>query len=77
MKWGNAARNFAIAMTVILGILGIDVYFIANGQETFSETIWFINERSLAFAVFFGVLVGHFFTVPKKENDGSKTDKRV
>ena len=75
IRWGNSARNFAILMTCVLGLLGVDVFFIANGQETFSETIWKINEKSLVVALFFGILVGHFLSVPKKENDGSKTDK--
>lgn len=75
IRWGNSARNFAILMTCVLGLLGIDVFFIANGQETFSETIWSINEKSLGIALFMGILVGHFFTIPKKENNGSKTDK--
>lgn len=66
MNWGNTARNFAILSAVTLGLLGVDVYFFANGQETFSETIWFINEKSLGLALFFGVLAGHFFTVPRK-----------
>lgn len=67
MKWGNTARNFAILMGVGFSILGLDAYFIANGQETFSETVWFINEKSLGIALLFGVLIGHFFTVPKKD----------
>ena len=74
MKWGNTARNFALLMVAVLGLLGIDVYFIANGQETFSETIWALNQKSLGVALFFGVLLGHLFTVPKKENNGSKTN---
>ena len=68
MKWGNSARNFAILMTCVLGLLGVDVFFIANGQETFSETVWSINEKSLGVALFFGVLVGHLFSVPKKDS---------
>ena len=77
MKWGNTARNFALLMVAVLGLLGIDVYFIANGQETFSETIWFINEKSLGVALFLGIIVGHLVTIPKKENNGSKTNRRI
>lgn len=74
MKWGNSARNFAILMTCVLGLLGVDIYFIANGQETFSETIWSLNEKSLGVALFIGVLAGHLLSVPKRENDESKAN---
>lgn len=67
MNWGNTARNFIILMVGTFGLLGLDLYFYVNGQETFSETIWILNEKTLAVALFFGILAGHLVTVPKKD----------
>lgn len=75
MKWGNSARNFIIALSFASTFLGIDLYFYLSGSETFSQTFWHINQFSLFLALGAGVIIGHIFTVPKKENNGSKSDK--
>jgi hypothetical protein len=69
VNWGNSAKSFIILMTAFLSLLGFDLYLYTSGQPTFSESIWDVNQFSLAVALICGTLIGHFFTVPKKERD--------
>ena len=65
MTFKKSGINFIILITFAFVLLGIDAYFFANGQETFSETIWYINQKTLAIAFGVGIVCGHLFTVPK------------
>lgn len=59
------AINFVILITAAFVLLFIDIYLILSGKPTFSETIWSINEKTLALAFGVGMVCGHCFTVPK------------
>lgn len=74
IKWGNSANAFILLITTFLGLLGVDLYFYTSGQPTFSESIWDVNQFSLAVALICGTLIGHIFTVPKNESK-DKGDK--
>lgn len=69
MKWGNSARNFIIMLGFASTFLGIDLYFYLSGSETFSETLWDINQLSLFLSLGAGIIIGHLFTVPNKEKN--------
>lgn len=58
-------HNFILLMVAGLSILLLDLRLFVLKRRTFSETIWTINQRSLALAFIAGVIVGHLFTVPK------------
>lgn len=59
------AINFVILLTAAFVLLFIDIYLILSGEPTFSETIWSINQKTLALAFGVGVVCGHLFSVPK------------
>lgn len=67
MKWGNSARNFIILMVFAFALLFIDLYFYTAGSTTFSETLWGVNQWTLALAFGSGVVVGHVFSVPSAQ----------
>ena len=54
-----------ILLTAAFVLLFIDIYLILSGEPTFSETIWSINQKTLALAFGVGVVCGHLFSVPK------------
>lgn len=64
------AINFVILITAAFVLLFIDIYLILSGKPTFSETIWSINEKTLALAFGVGMVCGHLFTVPRGELPG-------
>lgn len=64
------ARNFTILITAAIILLLCDLYFILNGQPTFSESIWDVNQHTLALAFGVGMVCGHCFTVPKDDVRG-------
>lgn len=36
-----------------------------QGRKTFSDTIWAVNQRTLAVAFAAGLICGHLFTAPE------------
>lgn len=62
---GQEAVNFIILMIFGFGLLFIDLGLWLKGRKTFSETIWFVNQKTLALAFIFGVICGHLFSVPR------------
>lgn len=64
------AINFVILITAAFVLLFIDIYLILSGKPTFSETIWSINQKTLALAFGVGMVCGHCFTVPRGELPG-------
>jgi hypothetical protein len=65
LEFYRKAINFVILMTAAFVLLFIDIGLIVSGRPTFSETIWSLNERTLALAFGVGMVCGHCFTVPK------------
>ena len=61
---GQEAINFIILITAALFVLFADLFMWARGSQTFSQTIWKINQKTLILAFIAGLLVGHLFTVP-------------
>jgi hypothetical protein len=62
MNWDiNFIAFFVFGLTVGL----FDGWLWMQGRKTISERAWGINQHTLAFAFIFGLLAGHFFTVPK------------
>ena len=64
------AINFVILITAAFVLLFIDIYLILSGKPTFSETIWSINQKTLALAFGVGMVCGHLFSVPKDKVRG-------
>ena len=64
MTFSRAAVNFVILMTVAFVLLIVDLVKWQSGQQTWSETIWVVNQHSLAVAFGTGMVCGHCFTVP-------------
>lgn len=62
---GQDAVNFIILMVFCFGLLFLDLGLWLRGRKTFSETIWGVNQATLAVAFALGVLVGHLLTVPR------------
>lgn len=65
MTFAKAARNFIILISIAIGLLLADLYFWAQGQQTWSEAIWGVNQQTLGLAVGVGIVLGHCFTVPR------------
>jgi hypothetical protein len=61
------ARNFTILITAAIILLLFDLHFWTSGQPTFSESIWEVNQHTLALAFGVGMVCGHCFTVPKDD----------
>ncbi len=59
------ARNFVILMAAAFVLLFLDLFLWLNKMETFSETIWGVNQVTISLAFGVGVVCGHLFTVPK------------
>lgn len=70
IQFYRKAINFTILIVAAIALLLYDAYLILNGYPTFSETIWDINQRSLALAFGVGMICGHCFTVPKDNVKG-------
>ena len=62
---GQDAVNFIILMVFSFGLLFLDLGLWLRGRKTFSETIWGVNQRTIAVAFMLGVLAGHLLTVPR------------
>jgi hypothetical protein len=67
MTFTNAARNFTFLMVVAFVLLIVDLYKWQTGGQTWSEAIWAVNQKTLAFSFGVGAVCGHCFTVPKGE----------
>jgi hypothetical protein len=65
MTFSTAARNFVFLMVVAFVLLIIDLYKWQTGNQTWSESIWAVNQKTLAVSFGVGVVCGHCFTVPK------------
>jgi hypothetical protein len=52
-----------IFVLLVLGLFGYEGYTLSNAAEgdTISEIIWTLTEKWPIVAVFFGVLMGHWF----------------
>jgi hypothetical protein len=61
------SRNFIILMVVALTLLIGDLFLLLADQPTFSESIWEVNQHTLALAFGVGMVCGHLFTVPKDD----------
>lgn len=64
-EFNNKARNFIGLMVVAVLLLLIDLRLLLIGSPTFSESIWEVNQHTLALSFGVGVVCGHLFTVPK------------
>jgi hypothetical protein len=65
MTFDSAAMNLIVLLSVGFGLLGVDLYLWIKKRQTFSETIWAVNARSLWVAFIIGVLAGHLVSVPR------------
>lgn len=64
MSFSKAARNFTILIAIAFALLIADLIKWQTGGMTWSESIWTINQRTLAVAFGVGMVCGHLFTVP-------------
>lgn len=64
MTLGQDAINFAVLMVASIALLLFDLWLWQTKRRTFSETIWGVNQVTLAAAFAVGVIVGHLLTVP-------------
>lgn len=64
MTFSRAAWNFVILITVAFVLLIVDLVKWQSGQQTWSEAIWEVNQKTLAVAFGVGMVCGHCFTVP-------------
>lgn len=60
----NPDTNFITLITAALVLLLVDLWLWMQGRKTFSDTIWAVNQWTLAVAFAAGLICGHFFTVP-------------
>lgn len=65
MTFSKAARNFTILIAVAIALLIIDLIKWQTGGMTWSESIWAVNQKTLALSFGVGLACGHCFTVPK------------
>lgn len=65
MNFNQAAKNFIFLMALAFGLLVVDLAFWLTGHQTWSESIWEVNQHTLSFALGVGVVLGHCFTVPR------------
>lgn len=61
----NWALNFTVLFSFGMAVGLFDGLLFMTKRKTISERVWGINQKTLAFAFIFGLLAGHFFTVPK------------
>jgi hypothetical protein len=62
---GQDAVNFTILTIAAAALLFYDLYLWRSKKRTFSETVWGINQVTLALAFACGLIVGHLLTVPR------------
>jgi len=65
MTFSRAARNFTVLIAVAFTLLIVDLIKWQTGGMTWSESIWEINQETLALSFGVGLVCGHCFTVPK------------
>lgn len=65
MTFNQAAKNFVVLITVAIVLLIVDLIKWQTGHPTWSESIWAVNQKSLAVAFGVGMVCGHCFTVPR------------
>ena len=56
--------NFIALITLAIGLLLVDLWLWAQKEKTLSDTIWGVNQWTLAIAFAAGLVCGHLFTVP-------------
>lgn len=61
---GHEALNFIALMVASFGLLFFDLWLWLSGRKTLSETVWTVNQFTLAVAFALGVIAGHLLTVP-------------
>lgn len=64
MNFDSSALHFVILMTAAALLLFADLFLWLRGKQTFSQTVWKINQFTLALAFTAGVIAGHLFSVP-------------
>lgn len=64
MMLGQDAVNFSILMGVAITLLLYDLFLWRTKRRTFSESIWGVNQVTLAVAFALGLICGHLLTVP-------------
>ena len=64
MRFDQAATNFIILTVAAMCLLFYDLFLWLRRRPTFSETIWGVNQWTLALAFAIGMICGHLFTVP-------------
>lgn len=64
-QFARKSLNFIILITAAITLLFIDLYLFLGGKTTFSESIWEVNQVTLALSFGIGLVCGHCFTVPK------------
>ncbi len=68
MTFSRAAKNFVILITVAIILLLVDLFKWQSGSLTWSESIWEVNQKTLGLALGVGIVVGHYFTVPRNDS---------
>jgi hypothetical protein len=61
---GQDAVNFSILMGVAITLLLYDMFLWRTKRRTFSESVWGVNQVTLAVAFALGLICGHLLTVP-------------
>jgi hypothetical protein len=61
---GQDAVNFSILMGAAITLLLYDLFLWRTKRRTFSESVWGVNQVTLAVAFALGVVIGHLLTVP-------------
>ena len=61
---GQDAVNFSILMGVAITLLLYDLVLWRTKRRTFRESIWGVNQVTLAVAFALGLICGHLLTVP-------------
>ena len=61
---GQDAVNFSILIGVAITLLLYDLVLWRTKRRTFSESVWGVNQVTLAVAFALGVVIGHLLTVP-------------
>lgn len=71
MTFNTAAKNFVVLITAAIVLLIADLIKWQSGGVTWSESIWAVNQKTLALAFGVGMVCGHCFTVPRLTNGRS------
>lgn len=64
MDFSQAGLNMILLLTLGIAVLVVDLVLFLTKRKTISETVWSVNQFTLALAFIVGVIVGHLFTVP-------------